>query len=76
MAQLVGVEFDSVQREVVIPGHEARKSDRLDLLLAKDGIGAAAVEVKLLSDLGPQQLERYVAAFPSARVHRVLHLDG
>ena len=41
-----------------------------------DGVAAAAIEVKLLSDLGPKQLQRYVAAFPAARVHRVLHLEG
>ncbi|GAB3488271.1 hypothetical protein [Flexivirga lutea] len=76
MAGLVGVAFDTVQREVVIPGQDARKSDRLDLLLVKGGVAAAAIEVKLLSDLGPRQLERYVAAFPTAQVHRVLHLDG
>lgn len=76
MARLVGVNFDTVKREVAIPGQEARKSDRLDLLLVKDGVDAAAIEVKLLSDLGPRQLERYVAAFPAAKVHRVLHLEG
>lgn len=63
-------------REAVVPGQEPGKSDRLDLLLKKDGVAAAAIEVKLLSDLGPNQLQRYVAAFPAARVHRVLHLDG
>lgn len=76
MTRLVGIAFDQVLREVVIPGQEARKSERLDLLLVKAGAAAAAIEVKLLSDLGPKQLERYVAAFPAARVHRVLHLDG
>lgn len=74
MTRLVGVGFDTVEREVVIPGQGTRKSDRLDLLLLKDGIAGAAIEVKLLSDLGPSQLERYVAAFPTAKVHRVLHL--
>lgn len=76
MTGLVGIIFDSVKREAVIPGQEARKSDRLDLLLVAGGVAAAAIEVKLLSDLGPKQLERYARAFPAARVHRVLHLDG
>lgn len=76
MAELVGIAFDGVQREVVIPGDQARKSDRLDLLLTKGGVAAAAMEVKLLSDLGPRQLERYVAVFPTAQRHLVLHLDG
>jgi hypothetical protein len=76
MTRLVGVNFDTVKREVVIPGQEVRKSDRLDLLLVKDGVPAAAIEVKLLSDLGPRQLERYVAAFPTATARRVLHLAG
>jgi hypothetical protein len=40
----------------------------------RGGQEVAAVEVKLLSDLGPQQLARYRAAFPSVEVYRVLHL--
>jgi hypothetical protein len=75
MARLVGVRFDTVEREVVVPGQATRKSDRLDLLLLKDGVATAAIEVKLLSDLGPRQLDRYVAAFPAAKVRRVLHLE-
>ncbi|HSK55482.1 MAG TPA: hypothetical protein VK908_09515 [Jiangellales bacterium] len=66
LADLVGVECDSVRREVVVPGQVGRNSDRLDLLLLWDGHEVAAIEVKLLSDLGPQQLTRYQAAFPSA----------
>jgi len=38
------------------------------------GQEVAAVEVKLLSDLGPQQLARYRAAFPSVEVYCVRHL--
>lgn len=76
MTRLVGVSFDAVQREVVTPGQEARKSDRVDILLLKDGVAAAAIEVKMFSDLGTRQLERYLAAFPAAKVHRVLHLEG
>lgn len=34
-----------------------------------------AIEVKLLSDLGAQQLERYHSAFPGMSVYRVLHLE-
>ena len=75
MTRLISIGFDTVQREVVIPGQEARTSDRLDMLLEKDGTAAAAIEVKLLSDLGPKQLERYVLAFPGAQTYRVLHLD-
>lgn len=75
MADLIGVEFDAVRREVVIPGQVGRKSDRLDLLLLSQGLEVAAIEVKLLSDLGPQQLERYQVAFPTAGEYRVLHLD-
>lgn len=73
-AELLGVDFDAVRREVVVPG-VARTADRLDLLLTRCGRGVAAVEVKVLSDLGPQQLVRYSAAFPDAQTYRVLHLD-
>jgi hypothetical protein len=44
-------------REVVVPGFAGRRSDRLDLLLQSAGRSTAAIEVKLLSDLGPQQLQ-------------------
>lgn len=74
MAQLLGVEFDSVRREVAVSGEVTRKSDRLDLLLSRNGVEAAAIEVKLLSGLGPQQLDRYLLAFRRATVYRVLHL--
>jgi hypothetical protein len=59
----------------VVPGQAGRNSDRLDLLLQRDGGQVAAIEVKLLSDLGPQQLARYRVAFPSAGEYRVLHLE-
>lgn len=72
---LLGVKCDAVRREVVVPGQVGRKSDRLDLLLMSGGQEVAAVEVKLLSDLGPQQLAPYRAAFPSVEIYRVLHLD-
>jgi hypothetical protein len=70
----LGIECDGVRREVVVPGHTARSSDRLDLLLLHRGREVAASEVKLLSDLGQQQLARYATAFPSVDVYRVLHL--
>ena len=75
IARLLDVDFDTVRREVVVPGQVGRKSDRLDLLLLQGDREMAAIEVKLLSDLGPQQLERYRAAFPTADQYRVLHLD-
>jgi hypothetical protein len=75
IAGLLQIECDSVRREVVVPGLAGRRSDRLDLLLQSAGRGTAAIEVKLLSDLGPRQLERYRAAFPAVETHRVLHLD-
>lgn len=76
MAALLGVEFDTVQREVVVPGFAGREADRLDLLLLAGEQRVAAIEVKLLSDLGPRQLTRYLAAFRDAGTYRVLHLDG
>jgi hypothetical protein len=74
IAQFVDAEPDLVRREVVVPGQVDRKSDRLDLLLLRDGRRVAAIEVKVLSDLGPRQLARYLEAFPDAATHHVLHL--
>ena len=74
LAKILGLAFDTVRREVTVPGQTGRKSDRLDLLLLQDGKEVAAIEVKLLSDLGPQQLDRYLVAFPTATEYRVLHL--
>jgi hypothetical protein len=74
IARLLQIECDSVRREVVVPGFAGRRSDRLDLLLQSAGRSTAAIEVKLLSDLGPRQLERYRAAFPAVETYRVLHL--
>lgn len=73
IATLLDVEFDRVRREVVVAG-KSRTSDRLDLLFLRDSVEVAAVEVKLLSDLGAKQLDRYLTAFPSASAYRVLHL--
>lgn len=73
---LLGVEVDEVQREVVVPGEVGRRSDRLDLLLLHSGRQTAAIEVKLLSDLGPRQLTRYHPAYPKAGSYRMLHLGG
>lgn len=74
IARSVGAEPDGVRREVGVPGQQGRRSDRLDLLLIRDGRQLAAIEVKVLSDLGIQQLARYRAAFPDAESHYVLHL--
>lgn len=74
MKRLLGVDFDSVAREA-IPTGPARRTDRLDLLLSAGGVPVAAIEAKVLSDLGQLQLERYVASFPGARIHHVLHLE-
>lgn len=75
LQRLLGLDFDTVEREAIPPG-PVRKADRLDVLLRAGGAAAAAIEVKLLSDLGERQLERYAASFPTAQVHRVLHLEG
>ncbi len=74
IARLLQIDCDSVRREVVVPGFAGRRSDRLDLLLQSAARSTAAIEVKLLSDLGPRQLERYRAAFPTVETYRVLHL--
>jgi len=76
LASLLGVEFDTVRREVSVPGLTGRAADRLDLLLLRAERPVAVIEVKLLSDLGPQQLTRYLAAFPDVGTYCVLHLGG
>lgn len=73
MGRFVGLAPDRVEREVVVSG-DSRAVDRLDLLLIRGDEIIAAIEVKLLSDLGPNQLDRYHVAFPSSRAHFVLHL--
>jgi len=62
LAVLLGVTFDAVRREITVPGQAGRKSDRLDLLLLNGNSEIAGNEVKLLSDVGPRQLERYLGA--------------
>lgn len=74
LQRLIGIEFDTVRREVVAPSLVARRTDRLDLLLLRDGDAVGVIEAKLFSDLGPSQLDRYLAAFPGAEHYRVLHL--
>lgn len=72
--RLIGVAPDDVRREVAVPGETLRKSDRLDLLLTQGDRKVAAIEVKVLSDLGLDQLSRYTTAFPDAEHRYVLHL--
>lgn len=74
LAGFLGAEPDTVRREVVVPGAMVHRSDRLDLLLLRADKQLAAIEVKVLADLGPQQLARYEAASPDASTHFVLHL--
>ena len=76
MSRLLGLEVDGVRREVVAAAGPASASDRLDLLLLRGGSPVAVVEVKVLADLGPQQLTRYLAAFRDVQVYRVLHLGS
>lgn len=61
IAHLVGLspsDTISVRREVVVGG------ERIDMILDVDGAPRCAVEVKVLSGLGPTQLNRYLDAFP------------
>lgn len=74
IAALIGTAPDDVRREVAVHGETSRKSDRLDLLLTQRDRQIAAIEVKVLSDLGLDQLTRYAAAFPGAEARYVLHL--
>lgn len=76
MERMIGAEFDEVRREAVVTGGSGRSGDRLDLLLSHHGRPVAAIEVKVLSDLGFDQLVRYSAAYPEARHRYVLHLDA
>lgn len=70
---IVGLVPARVEREVSVQG-SGRASDRLDLRLTQ-GDQQVAIEAKLLSDLGPSQLDRYFTAFPFAHKHFVLHLQ-
>ena len=74
IAALIGVAPDEVRREIAVPGQTSRKSDRLDLLLMQEKRQVAAIEVKVLSDLGLDQLARYTRAFPDVESRYVLHL--
>jgi hypothetical protein len=74
MANLIGTEPDDVRREVAVPGGTSRKSDRLDLLLTVGERQVAAIEAKVLSDLGLDQLARYTKAFHETEHRYVLHL--
>jgi hypothetical protein len=74
LSNLLGIDFDAVHREVSAAGASSRVTDRLDLLLTKDDRDVVAIEAKILSDLGPRQLERYEAAFPAVSQRWVLQL--
>lgn len=74
MAELIGAGPDTVRREVAVPDETSRKSDRIDLLLTHGDRQVAAIEVKVLSDLGLDQLARYTSALPDAEARYVLHL--
>lgn len=76
IGRLIGAEPVQVEREKAIPGDSPRTSDRLDLLLSRGNGQVAAIEVKVLSDLGLDQLDRYRAAFPDAGSYYVLHLGS
>lgn len=68
-----GAMVDEVRREVSVAGAAVR-ADRLDLLLMAGGEPAAAIEVKVLSDVGIDQLQRYENAFAGVYSYHVLHL--
>lgn len=50
----------TIRREVS-KARGARESDRPDVVVEVDGRVVAVIEVKVLSGLGPEQLERYLA---------------
>lgn len=70
-----GVVVDEVRREVSVAGATVR-AERLDLLLSASGEPVVAIEAKVLSDLGLDQLQRYEKAFPGVPAYRVLHLTN
>lgn len=74
--RVIGAEVDDVRREVAVSAETAKKSDRLDLLLTRAGTAVAAIKVKVLSDLGLDQLTRYQSAFPNVGAYFVLHLTS
>jgi hypothetical protein len=76
MGRLIGAAPDEVRREALGRSAAHGRADRLDLLLLRKGTPLAAIEVKLLADLGVRQLDRYAAAFPEVERRFVLHLAG
>ncbi len=76
IARFIGTEPDAVEREVVLRGEAGgRNSDRLDLVLKRGEHVVGVVEVKVLSDVGIDQLQRYERAFPGAGGRYVLTLS-
>lgn len=77
LAESGGITTLDVRREVPAPGPHGR-SDILDILLSEPHSkhGIAAIEVKVLSGPGPDQLSRYCASFSHTRSHRLVHLEG
>ena len=73
IAALIGTAPDRVLREVQA-GSDGRR-DRIDLVLERESAPVALVEVKVLSDLGVDQLTKYAAAFPEVERRFVLHLS-
>lgn len=77
-AAFCGAAPDRVRREVAPPAAAdgSRTRDRLDLLLQAGDAPVALIEVKVLSDLGLDQLDRYDLAFPPGAKRLVLHLGA
>lgn len=77
-ARFCGAPPTQVRREVMPPTTDdgSRTRDRLDLLLHHDDATLALIEVKVLSDLGLDQLDRYDRAFPAEAQRLVLHLGA
>ncbi|GAA1089877.1 hypothetical protein HDA37_001256 [Pseudonocardia antarctica] len=71
-SKALGIEQENWKR--VRREHGVTSKDRVDLILESDGTIEAVIEVKLLSGLGPTQLDRYRRAFPHARHHILISL--
>jgi hypothetical protein len=64
------------ERIVSQPGQASSRRlrrSRLDIVLTADRARIAAIEVKVLSELAPRQLERYHEAMPDANFYALVY---
>lgn len=75
VAGLLDLGASEAGRVVVRRETSVERRDRIDLLIDVDGVLRTAVEAKVLSGLGRDQLSRYRSAWPDATNYVLLTLD-